>query len=88
MMNEFVQQECGQNAMPDFEVMKKFMEDDSKGRNCKRERIKNREIRSRQDERGPGLRKRTVRRPASHRWSRLMNHDDTYRMPSLFTWRY
>ena len=41
MMNETVQHGCAQNAMPDFEVMKKFKEDDSKGRNCKRERIKN-----------------------------------------------
>ncbi len=88
MMNETVQHGCVQDAMPDFEVMEKFMEEDSKVKICEQETTKIREIYSREDKRDPELKKRFVRGPLSRRWLRLMNLDETYRAPSLFTWRY
>ncbi len=87
MMNRSVQRGCAQDAMPDFEVMKKFMEDDGKVGNCEQEISEIREIHSQKDKRDPALRKRCVRRLINHRWSRLTNFDETHRMPTLFTWR-
>jgi hypothetical protein len=88
MMIETVQHGYVQDAMPDFEVMKKFMEDDSEITICEQEIPEIREIHSREDKRDPVLRKRGVRGPINHRWLRHMNLNETYRMPSLFTWRY
>ncbi len=87
MMIETVQHESVQDAMPDFEVMKKFMEDDSEVKDREQEITEIREIHSRENKRDPELRKRLVQGPLSRRWSRRMNLDETYRMPSLFTWR-
>ena len=88
MMNESVQHEYVQDAMPVFEVMKSFMEDDGRGQPQDRDIANIREIHLREDKRDPALRKRCVRGPVNHRWRRHMNLDETYRMPSLFTWRY
>jgi hypothetical protein len=88
MMIETVQHGYVQDAMPDSEVMKKFMGDDGKVGICEQEIPEIREIHSREDKRDPALRKRSVRGPINHRWSRYTNLDETYRMPSLFTWRY
>ncbi len=87
MMIETVQHGYVKDAMPDFEVMKKFMEDDIEVKDCEQEIAEIREIHLRDDQRDPKLRKRLVRGPFSRRWSRRMNLDETYRMPSLFTWR-
>ncbi len=87
MMVEMVHHGCVQDAMPDFEVMKKFMEDDGKVGICEQEISEIREIHSREEKRDSALRKRCVRGLINHRWSRLMNLDETHRMPSLFTWR-
>ena len=87
-MIETVQLACVQDAMPDFEVMKKLMEDDSEVKICEQEIIESREIHSREDERDSKLRKRHVWGPLRRTRSRHMNLDETYRMPSFFTWRY
>lgn len=88
MMIETVQHGYVKDAMPDFEVMKKFIEDDGKVGICEQGIPQIREIQSRDDKRDPALKRRCVRGPIKHRWSHHMNLDATYRMPSLFTWRY
>ena len=88
MTIETVQLGCVQDAMPDFEVMKNLMEDDSEVKICEQEIIEIRELHSREDKRDPKLRKRYVRGPLRRPWSRHMNLDEIDRMPSLFTWRY
>ena len=88
MMNRSVQHGCVQDAMLDFEAMKKFMEDDSKRTNCEHERTRIQKTHSRQDKRDAEWTKRFVQGPLSRRWSRRMNLDETYRTPSLFTWRF
>ncbi len=87
-MMETVQHLSVQDAMPDFGVMKKLVEDDSEVKIFEQEITENREIYSREDERDSKLRKRHVRGPLRRPWSRHMNLDETYRMPSLFTLRY
>jgi len=87
MMIETVKHGSIQHAIPDFEVMKKFMEDDSEVKIRKQEIIGTREIHSLEDKRDPELRKRFVRPPLSGRRSKHMNLDEIHRMPSLFTWR-
>jgi hypothetical protein len=87
MMNETVQYERTQAVMPDFGELKKLTEDCRQGQVREQGITKIREIDSRQDKRNPKLRKRFVQGPLSRQWLRLMNLDDTYRMPSLFTWR-
>ena len=87
MMNRSLQHGCVQDAMLDFEVMNKFMEDDSKRTNCEHERTKTRKTHSRQDIRDAEPTKRFVQGPLTRRWSRPMNLDETYRAPSHFTWR-
>ncbi len=87
MMNESVQHGYVQNAMSDFEVMKSFMEDDGRGQLQDREIANIREIHPRVEERDPALRKRILRGRLGRRWLRHMNLDETYRTPSLFTWR-
>ena len=87
MMNRSVQHGCVQDAMLDFEAMKKFMEDDSKRTNCEHERTRIRKTHSREEKRDPELRKRVVQGPLGRRWSRHMNLTETYRAPGLFTWR-
>ncbi len=88
MMIETVQHGSVQDAMPDFAVIKKFMENDGRGKPRDREIANIRVIHPREKKRDPALAKRLVRGPFHHRWSRYMNLDETYRMPSLFTWRY
>jgi len=87
MMNETVQLKCAPDAMPDFELIKKFMEDDSKGKNRQHEGTKIREIHVREEKRDPEFRKRVVQGPLGRRWSRYMNLTETFRAPGLFTWR-
>ncbi len=86
-MIETVQHGCVQDAVPDFEVMKKLIEDDNEIKICEQEISEIREIHSREDKPDLASRKRCVRGPINHRWSPYMNLDKTYRMPSLFTWR-
>ncbi len=87
-MIETAQHSYVRDAMPDFEAMKKLMEDDGRVEICEQEIPEIREIHSREIKRDPELRKRFVRGPLRRQWSRHMNLDETYRMPSLFTWRY
>lgn len=88
MMNRSLQHGCVQGAMLDFEVMKEFMEEDSKRTNCEHERTRTQKTHSQQDIRDAGRTKRFVRDPLSRRWSQPMNLDEAYRTPSLFTWRF
>ncbi len=87
MMNRLVQHECVQGAMPDFEELMKLTEDDTKEQVREQEITKIREIDTRQDKRDPERTKRFVQAPLSRRWLRRLNLDETYRAPSLFTWR-
>jgi hypothetical protein len=88
MLIEPVQHECVQDAMPDFDVMKKFMEDDGKVGICEQEIMKNREFQSRQDKRDAQRTKRSVQDRLSRRWERHLNLDESFRAPCHFTWRY
>ncbi len=85
-MIETVQRGYVQDAMPDIEVMKKFMEDDGKLGICEQEISELREI-LRENKRDAESRKRILRGGLSRRRARHMNLDEIYRMPSLFTWR-
>ena len=87
MMNATVQYERTQVVMPDFEELKKLTEDCSQGQVREQEITKIRENHSRQDKRNPECSKQFLAGPLSSRWSRRMNLDETYRAPSLFTWR-
>ena len=44
-------------------------------------------VQTREEKRHTERTKRLVEGHLSHRWTRRMNVDDTYRAPSLFTWR-
>ena len=87
MMNEMVQDRCVQNAMPDFEKLIKLTEDGSKGQARVQEIARIHESHWRQDKRNRERTNRFLEGPLSGRWSRRMNFDQTFRMPSLFTWR-
>ncbi len=87
MMNETVKYERTQVVMPDFEEQKKLTEDWRQGQVREQGITKIREIDSRQDKRAPERTKHFLAGPLSSRWSRRMNLDETYRAPSLFTWR-
>ena len=87
MMNEAVQHRCVQSAMPNFEKLIKLTEDGSKEKIREQEITSIREIHSRQDKRDTQRTKRIVQRRLGRQWSWLMNLDETYRMPPLFTWR-
>ncbi len=87
MMTESVQHGCVQDAMPDFEELKKSTEDCSEGQVREQEITEIREIHSREDKRDPEWTKRFVHGPLGRRWSRHLNLDETYRAPSQFTWR-
>ena len=87
MMNISVQHGCVQGAMLDFEAIKKFVEDDSKRKNCEHERTRFRKTHSREDKRDAEWTKRFVGSRISHRWWQRLNLDEIYRAPSLFTGR-
>ncbi len=87
MMNRSVQHGCEQDVMPDFEELMKLTEDGTKEQVRDQEITKIREINSRQDKRNPEPTKRFVGGRLSRRWSQLLNFNDAYRAPSLFTWR-
>ena len=87
MMNRSVQYGYAQDAMPDFEELKKSTEDCRKGQVREQESTENREMRSQEDKRDPKWTKRFVHGPLSRRWSRRMDLDETFRTPALFTWR-
>ncbi len=87
MMNRSVQYGCAQDAMPDFEELKKVTEDRTKGQAREQEISKIREIHPREGKRDPKWTKRYMWGPLSRRRSRRMNLDETFRPPSLFTWR-
>ena len=87
MMTETVQRGCVQDAMPDFEELKKLTEDRTKGQVREQEITKIREIHPREGKRDPEWTKRYVWGPLSRRRSWRMNLDETFRPPSLFTWR-
>ena len=88
MMTESVQRGCARDAISDFEVIEKLVEDGSKGTVRKQEITKIREVHSREEKRDPNRTKRFVEGSLSRRRRRLMNLDEIYRAPSLFTWRY
>ena len=87
MMNESVQYGRTQVVMPDFEELTKLTQDCSKGQLREQGITKIRETHSRQDKRDAVLRNRILQGPLSRRWWRHMNVNETYRAPSLFTWR-
>ena len=88
MMNRSVQHGCVQGAMPDLAELLQLMEDDETEQIRDPEITENREIRSQEDKTDPQLRKRNVQDPLSRRWSRRTIRDNTYRVLSLFTWRF
>ncbi len=88
MMTESVQRGCARDAISDFEVIEKLLEDGGKGTVRKQEITKIREVHSREEKRDPDRTKRFVEGSLSRRRWRRMNLDETYRAPSLFTWRY
>ena len=47
----------------------------------------NETVRPQEHKQDPELRKRVVDGRLSRRWSRRMNLDEAYRVPSHFTWR-
>jgi hypothetical protein len=88
MMTESAQRGCARDAISDFEVIKKLVEDGSKGTVRKQEITKNRENPALQDKRYVERAKRFESSRLNRQWWRRMNLDETYRAPSLFTWRY
>ena len=88
MMTESVQRGCARDEISDFEVIKRLMEDGSKGTVRKQEITKNRENHALQDKRNVEREKRFESDRLNRQWWRRMNLDETYRAPSLFTWRY
>ncbi len=88
MRNGSVQHGCAQDALPDFEELKNVTEDCSQGQVREQDITKNREIHPREGKRDPEWTKRYVWGPLSRRRSLRMNLDETFRAPSLFTWRY
>ena len=87
MMNETVRYGRTQVVMPDFEELKQLTQDCSQGQLREQGVTQIQETHSRQDKRYAVLRKRILQGPLSRRWSRHMNLDESYRAPSLFTWR-
>ena len=87
MMNGSVQHGCAQDATPDFEELKESTEDCCKGQVRGQEITKVQEIHPREGKRDPEWTKRYVWGPLSRRTSRRLNLDETFRPPSLFTWR-
>ncbi|MCH9004417.1 MAG: hypothetical protein IH838_03905 [Proteobacteria bacterium] len=88
MMTESVQRGCARNAISDFEVTKKLVEDGSKGTVRKHEVTKNPENHTLQDKRHVKRAKRIESSRLNRQWWQRMNLNETYRAPSLFTWRY
>ncbi len=88
MMNRSVQHGCEQQVLPDFEELMKLTEDGTKEQVREQGITKFPEINSRQDYQDAERTKRFVGSRISHRWWRRLNLDETYRSPSLFTWRY
>ena len=87
MRNGSVRRGCAQDAMPDFDELKKLTEDCSKGQVHEQDITKVQEIHPREGKRDPEWTKRYVWGPLSRRRSQRMNLDETFRPPSLFTWR-
>ena len=87
MMNETVQYERTKFVMSDFEEIKKLMEDCSQGQVREQGITKIREIGSRLNKRNSECTNPLVAGAISRRWWRSMNLHETYRGPSLFTWR-
>ena len=87
MRNGSVQHGCAQDAMPDFEELKNVTEDCNQGQLREQEITKIREIHPRERKRDPEWTKRYVWGALSRRRLWRMNLDETYRPPSLFTWR-
>ena len=88
MMNRSVQHGCEQQVMPDFEELMKLTEDGTKEQVREQGITKFQEIHSRQDKRDPERAKRFESSRLNRQWWQHMNLDETYRAPSLFTWRY
>ncbi len=88
MMNGSVKHGWAQDTMPDFEELKKLTEDCSQGQAHEQGITEIREIHSREEKRDAELRKQISQGRRRRRRSQRMNLDETYRAPSLFTWRY
>ena len=88
MMTESVQRGCVQDEMPDFEELMRLPEDCTKEQVREQEITKNRENPALQDKRYVERAKRFESSRLNRQWWRRMNLDETYRAPSLFTWRY
>ena len=88
MMNGTVRFERTQVVKPDFEEQKKLTEDCSQGQVREQEITEIREIHSWEEKRDAKLRKRISQDRRRRRRSQRMDLDETYRAPSLFTWRY
>ena len=87
MMNEAVQHRCAQSAMPEFEKLIKLTEDGNRGQARAQEIARIHESHWRQDKWNRDRTNRIVHGALSRRWPQRWDLDETYRMPSLFTWR-
>ncbi len=88
MMNRSVQHGYEQQVLPDFEELMKLTEDGTKEQVREQGITKFLENHSQQDKRGPERTKRFESSRLNRQWWQRMNLDETYRAPSLFTWRY
>ena len=86
MMTETVQREWAQDAMPNFEGLRKLTEDREMGQIRGQETTAIQEIELRVGELDAPRKKRNVQDQFGRRWARHMNLDEIHRMPSLFTW--
>ena len=88
MMMETAQREQVQDILRDVKIINDLMKDDSQGVIRQQEITMNRQIHRLEDKRGSQWAKRFMDGPVSRRRSRRMSCDESFRAPSLFTWRY
>lgn len=88
MMTETVKRGCAQDAVPNFEELKKLTEDREPGQTCEQEIMKNREIQLWHDRRDAQRTKQIVRDQLIRRWTRHTTIDNSCRVLSLFNLRF
>ena len=88
MMTETVKRGCAQDAVPNFEELKKLTEDREKEQIRQQEFMKNREIQLWHDRRDAQRRKQIVRDQLIRRWTRHTTIDNSCRVLSLSNLRF
>ena len=88
MMMETAQREQVQDVSRDVEIMNGLMKDNGQGMIRQQEFTMNRQI-HRQEAKGDSQwARRLMDGPVSRRRSQRISYDESFRAPSLFTWRY